>query len=120
MMSREKGWNNLVPLASRPPEEQRAIRRKAQRRQQESMREKKTIKMCLEMLRDMQMPADKCQELGLPEGTTYAMGIATSMVNGTLEKNPAMTKLLLEAMGEVKNEINVNGAMPVVIHDDID
>jgi hypothetical protein len=30
-----------------------------------------------------------------------------------------MARLMLELLGESKQEVNINGALPVVIHDDI-
>lgn len=119
MVTEKKLANLKPPINKRPPEEQLAIRQKAQRRQQESLREKKLIRECLEIMRDTSMPKEKCIEMGLPENTAHAMGVAKAMFDGAMEKNPAMVKALLEALGEIKNEININGSMPVVIHDDI-
>lgn len=119
-MVTEKQLANLKPpINERPPEEQLAIRQKAQKGMIKSRKEKKQVRECLELLRDMPMPKEKCIEMGVSEGTTYAMGMALAMVGGTLDKNPAMAKLTLEALDELKNELNINGSMPVVIHDDI-
>lgn len=119
-MVSEKSLANLKSFGTMSPEEEREIKLKGQKKSVEKRNENNQIRKCLEMLRDMSMPKEKCAEMGLPEDTTYAMGAAKAMFDGAMEKNPAMAKALLEALGELKNEININGSMPVVIHDDID
>lgn len=119
MMVTEKQKANLRPVNTRSPEEQLAIRRKAQKAQQKSLREKKTVKACLLALLEMPIPDDKCEKYGLDKGTTYAAGMAIRGVDAFLDGNPAMARLILEVLGESKQEVNINGALPVVIHDDI-
>lgn len=52
----QKGWLNMKPLTERSPEEQLAIRRKAQARQAEVKREKRTMKEALTaMLEDKEL-----------------------------------------------------------------
>lgn len=119
MMVTEKQKANLRPVNTRSPEEQLAIRRKAQKAQQKSLREKKTVKACLLALLEMPIPDDKCEKYGLDKGTTYAAGMAIRGVDAFLDGNPAMARLILEVLGESKQEVNINGALPVVVHDDI-
>jgi len=118
-MVTEKQKANLRPVNTRPPEEQLAIRRKAQKAQQESLKEKKTVKACLLALLEMPIPDDRCEKYGLEPGTTYAAGMALRGAEGFLDGNPAMARLMLELLGESKQEVNINGALPVVIHDDV-
>ncbi len=82
-------------------------------------REKKTIRECLMMLRDMPMTDSQCAELGLQPETTYGMAMAQKCVDGTIDGNPTMARLVFEMLGESKQEIDISGSIPVVIHDDI-
>ena len=84
-----------------------------------SRAKKKTTKECLLALRDLPMTKERCKEMGLEPGSTYGMGWAMALANGTLDGNPALAKLALELAGEHQQEININGGLPVVIHDDI-
>lgn len=84
-----------------------------------SRRTKRTVKECVMALLDVPVPADRCEKYGLEPGTTYAAAMALKGVDGFLDGNPAMARLILELIGESKQELNINGAMPVVIHDDI-
>lgn len=120
MVTEKQKANLKPPINKRSPEEQLAIRRKGQKAQQNSLREKKTVKACLLALMEMPIPDDKCVEYGLDIGTTYAAGMAIRGAEGFLDGNPAMARLMLELLGESKQEVNINGALPVVIHDDID
>jgi hypothetical protein len=119
-MANKKSLANLKPFNQRSPEEALEIRRKGQKRQKEVLREKKTVKACLLALLEMPIPDDKCDKYGLEKGTTYAAGMAIRGVDAFLDGNPAMARLILEVLGESKQEVNINGALPVVIHDDID
>jgi hypothetical protein len=80
---------------------------------------KKSVKECLKALLDMPISDDKCEKFGLEPGTTYAAGMALKGAEGFLDGNPAMARLMLELLGESKQEVNINGALPVVIHDDV-
>ncbi|WP_295155175.1 hypothetical protein [Selenomonas sp. AE3005] len=120
MVTEKQKANLKPPINKRSPEEQLAIRRKGQKAQQASLKEQKTVKACLLALMSMPIPDDKCEEYGFPKGTVYAAGMALSGAKGFLDGNPAMARLMLELLGESKQEVNINGALPVVIHDDID
>lgn len=119
MVTEKQKANLKPPINKRSPEEQLAIRRKGQQAQQARLREKKTVKACLLALLEMPIPDDKCEKYGLDKGTTYAAGMAIRGVDAFLDGNPAMARLILEVLGESKQEVNINGALPVVIHDDI-
>ncbi len=82
-------------------------------------RKKATIRECMKMLRDMDVPEEKLKEMGLDDGTTYGMAMAFKWIEASLNGNPQMARLVAEMLGESKTEIDINGAMPVVIHDDI-
>jgi hypothetical protein len=119
MVTEKQKANLKPPINKRSPEEQLAIRRKGQKAQQASLKEQKTVKACLLALLDMPIPDEKCEKYGLEKGTTYAAGLAIRGAEGFLDGNPAMARLMLELLGESKQEVNINGALPVVIHDDV-
>lgn len=83
-------------------------------------RKNSEIRKCLKMIRDMDMPPDKIKEMGFNEDVTFGMAMAFKMMEASLNGNPQMARLVVELLGESKTEININGALPVVIHDDID
>ena len=63
---------------------------------------------------------------GLPGGFIQVVGNfgediseLLSVIDGTLKGNPQQARLAFEMLGENKQELNINGALPVVIHDDI-
>ena len=80
-------------------------------------RKKATIKACMKMLVNKEMSPDKLKELGLDENTTYGMAMAVKWIETSLNGNPQMARLVAEMLGENKTEIDINGALPVVIHD---
>lgn len=82
-------------------------------------RKKATIKACMKMLVNKEMSPEKLKELGLDENTTYGMAMAIKWIETSLAGNPQMARLVAEMLGETKTEIDINGALPVVIHDDV-
>jgi hypothetical protein len=119
MVTEKQKANLKPPINKRPTSEQREIRRKAGIASGKSRREKKAVKEWVAQFMHEPMPAEMCEKYGLDEGTTYAAGMALKGMQGFLDGNPAMARLILELIGESKQELNINGAMPVVIHDDI-
>lgn len=85
----------------------------------ETKRRRMAIREWFSVIKDEPMPDSKCDELGLEHGTTYGEGMALSVIDGTLKGNPQQARLAFEMLGENKQELNINGALPVVIHDDI-
>ena len=86
--------------------------------------EKQSIRECFSKLRDMKVPenneiAEKLKEFGLDKEATLGMAMAYKCIEATLDGNPQMARLVFEMLGESKTEIDINGTMPVVIHDDI-
>jgi hypothetical protein len=45
--------------------------------------------------------------------------MAVKWIETSLNGNPQMARLVAEMLGENKTEIDINGALPVVIHDDV-
>ena len=103
----------------RTTEEARELGRKGGIASGKARRQKRTIKENLLVLRDMPMTPERCRAMGMEEGSSYGEGWAMALGNGALEGNPQLARLAMELLGESKQELNINGAMPVVIHDDI-
>ena len=112
--------DNLISLADRTPEERKAIASKGGKARGEQRRQRKLIRECLQEIQTMPMPKDKCAELGLPDDSEYQVGIAMSLIRGTLEGNPQMARTLLTCIGEMKQDFNISTiSPPIIIHDDV-
>ena len=107
-----RGEENLIHLSDRTPEERKAIASMGGKARAEQRRERKAIRECLMELQTMPMDKAKCAELGLPEGTPYQVGLAMSIVNGVMDGNPAMARVMLTALGEMKQDINLTQTAP--------
>jgi hypothetical protein len=119
MVTEKQRANLKPPINKRPTSEQREIRKKAGINSGKSRREKKAIREWVLTFMHDSMSDDMCDKYELPHGTTYAAAMALKGMKGFLDGNPAMARLMLELIGETKQEINITGSIPVVIKDDV-
>lgn len=104
--------NNLISLADRTPEERKAIASMGGKARGEQRRQRRAIKECIMELQTMPMPKAKCDELALPEGTPYQVGMAMAIVGEVLNGNSQMARVLLTALGELKQDITLTQTAP--------
>jgi hypothetical protein len=124
-MEKKKGrTENLISFRDRSPEEMAAILKKAGEARAKKNKARKTLRECFSILRDEKIKDDeieaKLKEMGMEdEELTLGMAMALRCIESVLNGNPQMARLVFEMLGESKTEIDINGSMPVVIHDDV-
>ena len=118
-MVTERSKANLIKNSDLTPQERKEKASKMGKASVKSRREKKAIREWVLTFMHDAMTDDMCDKYELPHGTTYAAAMALKGMKGFLDGNPAMARLILELIGETKQELNITGAIPVFIRDDV-
>jgi len=118
-MVTEKSKANLIKNSDLTPQERKEKASKMGKASAKSRREKKQIREWVLTFMPDVMTDELCDKYELPHGTTYAAAMAMKGITGFLDGNPAMARLILDLIGETKQEINITGSIPVVIKDDV-